>query len=157
MRLTDSPQGSPLDSHPSGSPLQTGKSETSSHHGGDQTSRHTSYETSIISYSYSFKGSWLLAGHSNFLFFLFLFLFFSFFLSCSFWQYPYIPAHITRPKEQKKVFVVQLPERSTFQIPKNMKLMAVPLWELYENAGRYGALISSIPHLVSRFNFTYAQ
>ena len=55
------------------------------------------------------------------------------------------------------MFLVQLPEKSSFQIPKNMKLMAVPLYEVYENAGRYGALIASIPHLVSRYNFTYVS
>lgn len=26
-------------------------------------------------------------------------------------QYPYIPAHITKPKEHKKLFLVQLPEK----------------------------------------------
>jgi hypothetical protein len=27
-------------------------------------------------------------------------------------QYPFIPAHITKPKECKKLFLVQMPERS---------------------------------------------
>jgi cleavage and polyadenylation specificity factor subunit 5 len=27
-------------------------------------------------------------------------------------QYPYVPAHITKPKEQKKLFIIHLPERS---------------------------------------------
>jgi cleavage and polyadenylation specificity factor subunit 5 len=31
-------------------------------------------------------------------------------------QYPFIPAHITKPKECKKLFLVQMPERSTFPI-----------------------------------------
>jgi hypothetical protein len=26
-------------------------------------------------------------------------------------QYPYIPAHITKPKEHKRLFLVQLPEK----------------------------------------------
>ena len=29
-------------------------------------------------------------------------------------QYPFIPAHITKPKECKKLFVVQMPEKSIF-------------------------------------------
>lgn len=29
-------------------------------------------------------------------------------------QYPFIPAHITKPKECKKLFLVQMPERSTY-------------------------------------------
>jgi len=28
-------------------------------------------------------------------------------------QYPYVPAHITRPKEHKKLYLVQLPEKGT--------------------------------------------
>src|SRR5882762_2884704 len=28
-------------------------------------------------------------------------------------QYPFVPAHITKPKECKKLFLVQMPERST--------------------------------------------
>lgn len=28
-------------------------------------------------------------------------------------QYPYVPPHITRPKEHKKLFLVQLPEKGT--------------------------------------------
>ena len=29
-------------------------------------------------------------------------------------QYPFVPAHITKPKECKKLFLVQMPERSPF-------------------------------------------
>lgn len=43
-----------------------------------------------------------------------------------------------------------------FNVPKNMKLMAVPLMELYDNPKRYGNLIASIPQVTSRINFTYA-
>jgi cleavage and polyadenylation specificity factor subunit 5 len=94
-------------------------------------------------------------------------------------QYPYVPAHITKPREQKKLFLIQLPERCTsggagpvgilwvwaltprlppgfFHVPKNLKLMAVPLMDLYDNPKRYGALIASIPQVTSRINFTYA-
>lgn len=38
-------------------------------------------------------------------------------------------------------------------VPKNMKLLAVPLFELYENTARYGPQLSAIPHLLSRYNF----
>ena len=69
-------------------------------------------------------------------------------------QYPFIPAHITKPKECKKLFLVQMPERSAYRhrryahklivsyladvlaVPKNMKLLAIPLFELYDNAAR---------------------
>uniref|UniRef100_H0XZ25 Cleavage and polyadenylation specificity factor subunit 5 n=1 Tax=Otolemur garnettii TaxID=30611 RepID=H0XZ25_OTOGA len=68
-------------------------------------------------------------------------------------QYPYIPAHITKCKEHKKLFLVQLQEKTLFAVPKNYKLVAVPLFELYDNAPGYGPIISSLPQPLSRFNF----
>ncbi|RHZ72161.1 hypothetical protein Glove_245g20 [Diversispora epigaea] len=72
-------------------------------------------------------------------------------------MYPYIPAHVTKPKEQKKIFLVHLPEKKVLSVPKNMKLLAVPLFELYDNSQRYGPQLSAIPHLLSRFNFIYEK
>lgn len=42
-------------------------------------------------------------------------------------------------------------------MPKNMKLLAVPLFELYDNVQRYGPQLSAIPHLLSRYNFEYVD
>lgn len=69
--------------------------------------------------------------------------------------YPYIPAHITKPKEHKKLFLVQLGEKALFAVPRNYKLVAAPLFELYDNSTGYGPVISSLPQLLSRFNFIY--
>ena len=33
-------------------------------------------------------------------------------------QYPYIPPHITKPKEHKKLFLVQLQEKAYFAVPR---------------------------------------
>jgi cleavage and polyadenylation specificity factor subunit 5 len=74
-------------------------------------------------------------------------------------MYPFIPAHVTRPKECKKMYLIQLPKKSIFlpfpfhlirmelmvemlSVPKNMKLLAVPLFELYDNTARYGPQLS---------------
>jgi len=70
-------------------------------------------------------------------------------------QYPYIPAHITKPKEQKRLFLVQLPEKAVFAVPRNYKLVAAPLFELYDNSQGYGPIIASLPQLLSRYNFIY--
>ncbi|GAQ91558.1 cleavage and polyadenylation specificity factor subunit 5 [Klebsormidium nitens] len=67
-------------------------------------------------------------------------------------MYPYVPPHISKPKECKKLFLVPLPEKCFFAVPKNLKLLAVPLFELYDNVQRYGPVISSIPQQLSRFN-----
>ncbi|KAL5981546.1 Pre-mRNA cleavage factor Im subunit 2 [Asimina triloba] len=52
--------------------------------------------------------------------------------------YPYCPPHITKPKECKKLFLVHLSEREYFAVPKNLKLLAVPLFELYDNVQLLG-------------------
>lgn len=88
-------------------------------------------------------------------------------------MYPFVPAHVTRPKECKKLYFIQLPKTSTLypppeysgsqtnpatevlSVPKNMKLLAVPLFELYDNTARYGPQLSAIPHLLSRYNFEF--
>ena len=38
-----------------------------------------------------------------------------------------------------------------------MKLLAVPLFELYDNTPRYGPQLSAIPHLLSRYNFEFVD
>ncbi|GAA5853583.1 hypothetical protein JCM3766R1_003135 [Sporobolomyces carnicolor] len=70
-------------------------------------------------------------------------------------MYPYIPAHISKPKEQKTWYLIQLPPSQVLTVPRNMKLIALPLFELYDNAVRYGPQLASIPHLLSRFNFQF--
>jgi cleavage and polyadenylation specificity factor subunit 5 len=41
-------------------------------------------------------------------------------------------------------------------VPKNLKLLAVPLFELYGNVARYGPLIAALPSFLSRLRFTLA-
>ncbi|KAL0480103.1 cleavage and polyadenylation specificity factor subunit 5 [Acrasis kona] len=67
--------------------------------------------------------------------------------------YPYTPPHITKPKECKKLYVIPLPEKCMFAVPRNFHFLAVPLFELYDNSKRYGPIISSIPQVLSHFNF----
>ncbi|KAF5829988.1 nucleotide hydrolase-domain-containing protein [Dunaliella salina] len=71
--------------------------------------------------------------------------------------YPYLPTHVTKPKECKKLFVVPLADKGMFAVPANSRLVAVPLYELYDNMARYGPVISSIPILLSRYRFVGTQ
>jgi len=71
-------------------------------------------------------------------------------------QYPYLPAHITKPKEHKRMFLVQLPEKALFAVPRNYKLVAAPLFELYDNSAGYGPIIASLPVALSRTNFVFS-
>ena len=38
-----------------------------------------------------------------------------------------------------------------FAVPRNYKLVAAPLFELYDNAAGYGPIISSLPQALARF------
>lgn len=71
------------------------------------------------------------------------------------YMYPYLPPHVTRPKEVKKLYLIQLPKSKAVSVPKNMKLLAVPLFELYENNQRYGPQLSALPHYLSRFRWEF--
>ena len=42
------------------------------------------------------------------------------------------------------------------QVPKNLKLVAVPLFEMYDNLPRFGLVISAIPVIVSRLRLILA-
>ncbi|KAI7501889.1 cleavage and polyadenylation specificity factor, 25 kDa subunit [Hortaea werneckii] len=72
-------------------------------------------------------------------------------------MYPYLPPHTTRPKECKKLYFIQLPHTKVLAVPKNMKLLAVPLFELYDNTGRYGPQLSAIPHYLSRYRWEFVD
>ncbi|EXJ55246.1 hypothetical protein A1O7_08172 [Cladophialophora yegresii CBS 114405] len=71
--------------------------------------------------------------------------------------YPFLPAHVSRPKELKKLYLIHLPPNKVLSVPKNMKLLAVPLFELYDNTARYGPQLSAIPHYLSRYRFEYVD
>lgn len=67
----------------------------------------------------------------------------------------------TTPSQQLRLtrsLASQLDRRTSagyFSVPKNLKLLAIPLFDLYENAKTYGPVISSLPLLLGRYNFNY--
>ncbi|KAM3726956.1 Cleavage and polyadenylation specificity factor subunit [Dirofilaria immitis] len=69
--------------------------------------------------------------------------------------YPYIPSHITKPKEVIKIFSVELPKRAIITVAKNNVLVAAPLFEIYRNVNHYGPIIAYLPHVLGRFNYLY--
>ncbi len=48
------------------------------------------------------------------------------------------------------MFLVELGENAVFAVPRNYKLVAAPLFELYDNSQGYGPIISSLPQILSR-------
>ena len=69
--------------------------------------------------------------------------------------YPYCPPHITKPKESRKIFLFDMPERCEFSVPNNWKLIAVPLLSLFDNAKTFGPMIASLPQVLARFHFNF--
>eukprot|EP01101_Sappina_pedata_P000169 TRINITY_DN10174_c0_g1_i1.p1 TRINITY_DN10174_c0_g1~~TRINITY_DN10174_c0_g1_i1.p1 ORF type:complete len:231 (+),score=37.96 TRINITY_DN10174_c0_g1_i1:156-848(+) len=68
-------------------------------------------------------------------------------------QYPYIPAHVTKPKECRRIYIIPVPENCTFHVAPNCDLVAVPLCGMHGNAHSFGSVISSLPSLMARINF----
>ncbi|KAI7727084.1 hypothetical protein M8C21_031576 [Ambrosia artemisiifolia] len=66
--------------------------------------------------------------------------------------YPYLPSGGKIPKECTKLYLVKLPSNRDFIVPKNFKLLAVPMCQLHENHKTYGSIIAGIPQLLSRFS-----
>ncbi|TVU06226.1 hypothetical protein EJB05_49427, partial [Eragrostis curvula] len=56
-----------------------------------------------------------------------------------------------------KLFLIRLPMSRRFVVPRNMKLLAVPLSQIHGNAQVYGPIISGIPNLLSKFSFQCHQ
>lgn len=60
--------------------------------------------------------------------------------------------YVTEPKEHK-LFLVHLQEEALFTVPKNYKLVAIPLFELYDSAPGHGPIVSCLLQLLNRFSF----
>jgi hypothetical protein len=46
-----------------------------------------------------------------------------------------------------------LPANRSFEVPGDLRLVAVPLFELFDKKEKYGPILSSIPILASRLLF----
>ncbi|SCV68551.1 BQ2448_672 [Microbotryum intermedium] len=100
----------------------------------------------------------------------------------TYWEVHDLLAQWWRPNYEqfmvKSMYLVQLPKHKVFTVPSNMKLIAIPLLELYDNAVRlvlvsivtvgspvmltprhslqrlrYGPLLAAVPHLLSKYRF----
>ncbi|XP_021911179.1 pre-mRNA cleavage factor Im 25 kDa subunit 1 [Carica papaya] len=71
--------------------------------------------------------------------------------------YPSLSPTVKKPKECIKLFLVRLPESRKFIVPKNLKLLAVPLCQIHDNYKTYGPIISGIPQLLSKFSFNIIE
>lgn len=64
---------------------------------------------------------------------------------------------VSLPLALSKTRSVERHRTEVLSVPKNMKLLAIPLFELYDNAVRYGPQLAALPHLLSRYNWIMAE
>ncbi|XP_057761091.1 pre-mRNA cleavage factor Im 25 kDa subunit 2-like [Arachis stenosperma] len=69
------------------------------------------------------------------------------------YMYSYCPPHITKSKECRVLYMVHLSDRGYFEVPGDLALLAVPMFQLCDNVQKYGPVISRIPEQISRFEF----
>ncbi|KAL6224217.1 hypothetical protein ACLB2K_003073 [Fragaria x ananassa] len=68
-----------------------------------------------------------------------------------------LPSTVRSPKERTKLFLVKLPESRKFIVPKNLKLLAIPLCQINKNRETYGAIISGVPEMLSKFTINIIE
>ncbi|CAC9495843.1 conserved hypothetical protein [Leishmania infantum JPCM5] len=75
-------------------------------------------------------------------------------------MYPYVPAHIAAGsvREVRAIYLVHLEPTVYFSmVQEGVELVAAPLFDLYENASKYGPIIASLPALLSRVLINYCS
>lgn len=79
--------------------------------------------------------------------------------------YPYLPPHITKPKELVKIYLITLPRRRILQCPRNLgTIFPMSIYDIQQHKSHSGGLrgssqmlLHSVPLLISQFNFQYAS
>jgi len=67
---------------------------------------------------------------------------------------PYLPPHVTRPRECMKVYQVIVPEKCVFVTEPGEEMIAIPLFDLLREEVNYSPMLKSIPSAISRFALT---
>jgi len=55
------------------------------------------------------------------------------------------------------MYLITLPQPKVIAVPKNLKFLAIPFYELYENAQAYGPQLAALPHYLARYRFEYVD
>jgi cleavage and polyadenylation specificity factor subunit 5 len=67
--------------------------------------------------------------------------------------YPYIPPHVTRPKEEITLLQIILPPKCVFALRKHVTVTAMPLHDILRDSSKLHPLIGSLPSLTSKYTF----
>jgi cleavage and polyadenylation specificity factor subunit 5 len=68
--------------------------------------------------------------------------------------YPYVAPHVSKPRENVKVFLVALPPKCVFAVPPAYQLLAIPLFELHNaQDSAFPPDVLALPLWLSRCEF----
>lgn len=73
------------------------------------------------------------------------------------YMYPYLPAHITTPKEIEKWYVVSLPKGSKLRSQAKNEPVFLPFYQINGNPDWQGKPLGEVPVIMSRFDFRYEE
>lgn len=71
--------------------------------------------------------------------------------------YPYIPSHITEPKEEERWFVAVFPPDTRLQTCAPYVIGSIPLYTVYNNRSMFDERYSSFPVLISHFDYIFTE
>jgi cleavage and polyadenylation specificity factor subunit 5 len=71
--------------------------------------------------------------------------------------YPYLPVHVTTPKETEFWYFVKLPERGRLRLDPKYRLSPISFYDLQNGSALYGKQLPVIPLLVSRYSLIPRQ
>jgi hypothetical protein len=63
-------------------------------------------------------------------------------------KYPYLPPNRTFIKSELYLYILELENKTKFEVNVNWDLIAVPLFEINENIKKYGSIISKLPTII---------
>jgi cleavage and polyadenylation specificity factor subunit 5 len=66
--------------------------------------------------------------------------------------YPFIPPHVTRPKEEITLIQVVLPPKCVFALREGVSMSAVSVADILRSPQSFSPMISSLPSLIARFS-----
>ncbi|EPS73105.1 hypothetical protein M569_01653, partial [Genlisea aurea] len=67
--------------------------------------------------------------------------------------YPHLPLNVINPKA---LYLIKLPVSRKFIVPKNFRLLAIPLSQLRHDE-TYGQIICGVPRLLSEFSYNFIE
>mmetsp|Transcript_4998 Transcript_4998/g.9948 ORF Transcript_4998/g.9948 Transcript_4998/m.9948 type:complete len:211 (-) Transcript_4998:1391-2023(-) len=66
-------------------------------------------------------------------------------------KYAFFPPHLKFQQKELSIFLIELSKIKDFEVDEKWDLLAIPLFEIYDKAGKYGSIISKIPNSITSY------